>query len=75
MSVSNFVIHIDERLNESEVNEAEEVANGCAGVVSAHISPHQPHLMLVAYDPERGHSMQVLGAIQSRGWHGQLVGL
>lgn len=75
MSISDFVIHIDENLNEFDVNEAEEAASGCAGVVSAHVSAYQPHLLLVAYDPERGRSTEVLGAIRSRGWHGQLVGL
>lgn len=75
MSVSDFVIHIDEMLNEFELHEAEQAASRCSGVVSAHVSRHQPHLMLVAYDPERGRSTQVLDAIRSHGWHGQLVGL
>lgn len=75
MSLSDFVIHIDETLNEFDVNEAEEAVTGCTGVVSAHISPHQPHLMLVAYDPDRGHPIQVLGAIKSLGLHGQMLGL
>lgn len=75
MSVSDFVIHIDETLSEFDRYEAEETAAQCAGVVSAHVSPFQPHLLLVAYDPEQGRSSQVLGAIRSRGWHGQLIGL
>jgi len=75
MSLSDFVIHIDEALDELKVNEAEAVVSSCAGVVSAHISTQQPHLMLVAYDPSRGRSAHVLGAIRSLGWHGQLIGL
>jgi hypothetical protein len=75
MSISDFVIHIDEQLNDFDASEAEEVAGGCRGVISAHVSAYQPHLMLVAYDPARVRSTEVLGALRSRGWHGQLVGL
>ena len=75
MSLSDFVIHINENLNEFDVNEAEEAASECMGVVSAHMSPHQRHLMLVAYDPDHGTSTHVLGSIKSLGFHGQLVGL
>jgi hypothetical protein len=74
MSLSDFVIHIDESLDEFDVDEVEQAANACAGVVSAHVSPHRPHLMLIAYDPERGRSTQILGAVRSLGLHGQLVG-
>jgi len=66
MFLSDFVIHIDETLDESDVNEAERAVGACAGVASTHVSPFKPHLMLVAYDPERGRSSQVLGAIRSR---------
>jgi hypothetical protein len=75
MSVSDFVIHIDEKLNEFDVNEVEEAVATCAGVVSAHVSTHHPHLMLVAYDPMRGHPASALGAIRSLGLHGQMIGL
>jgi len=75
MSLSDFVIHIDESLNELEINETENVASACTGVVSAHINHHHRHLMLVAYDPSLGCSSHILGAIQSLGLHGQLVGL
>jgi hypothetical protein len=75
MSVSDFVIHIDETLDEFDINDAEEAVTGCTGVVSARVSPHHPHLMLVAYDPEQGCSAEALGAIQSLGLHGQMIGL
>ncbi|MDP1681791.1 MAG: hypothetical protein Q8L39_08445 [Burkholderiales bacterium] len=75
MSLSDFVIHIDEYLNELEINEAENVASACTGVVSAHINPHHRHLMLVAYDPSLGRSSHILGAVRTLGVHGQLVGL
>ena len=75
MSLSDFVIHIDESLDEVEINEAENVTGACAGVVSAHISNHHRHLMLVAYDPSLGFSSHILGAVRSLGLHGQLIGL
>jgi hypothetical protein len=75
MCISNFVIHIDESLNESEINETENVASACAGVVSAHINHHHRHLMLVAYDPGLGFSSHILGSVRSLGLHGQLIGL
>jgi len=75
MSLSDFVIHIDENLNELEVKEAETVANACTGVVSAHINNHHRHLMVVAYDPSLGCSSHILGAVRSLGLHGQLLGL
>lgn len=75
MSLSNFVIHIDENLNPLEINDAENVAGSCIGVVSAHINDHHPHLMVVAYDPTRGCSSHILGAVRTLGLHGQLIGL
>jgi hypothetical protein len=75
MSISNFVIHIDESLNETEINEAEHVTSACAGVVSAHINNEHRHLMLVAYDPSLGFSSHILGSVRSLGLHGQLIGL
>lgn len=75
MSLSDFVIHINETLDEFDINDAEEAVTDCAGVVSARVSTHHPHLMLVAYDPKRGQPSQVLGAIRSLGLHGQMIGL
>lgn len=75
MSLSDFVIHIDEDLNPLAINDAENVAGACLGVVSAHISPQHPHLMVVAYDPSRGCSSHILGAVRTLGLHGQLIGL
>ena len=75
MSISNFVIHIDENLNEIEINEAVNVTGACAGVVSARISNDHRHLMLVAYDPSLGFSSHILGSVRSLGLHGQLIGL
>lgn len=75
MSLSDFVIHIDENLNEFEISETENVASACTGVVSAHINNHRRHLMMVAYDPSLGRSSHILGAVQSLGLHGQLIGL
>ena len=75
MPRADFVIHIDEHLNALEINDAENVASACTGVVSAHINHHHRHLMLIAYDPSRGRSSHILGAVQTLGLHGQLVGL
>jgi len=75
MSFSDVVIHIDENLNALEINDAENVAGSCIGVVSAHINNNRPHLMVVAYDPRRGCSSHILGAVQTLGLHGQLIGL
>jgi len=75
MSLSDLVIHIDESLNETEIQETENVASTCAGVVSAHINHHHRHLMLVAYDPSYGFSSHILGSVRSLGLHGQLIGL
>lgn len=75
MSLSDLVIHINESLNEQEMQEVEHVASTCPGVVSAHMSPHHRHLMLVAYDPSDGFSAHILGSLRSLGLHGQLIGL
>ena len=75
MSISDIVIHIDEALNEFDVNDAEEAVMECSGVISAHINPRRPHLMVVAYDPEQCNSLAALNAIRSLGFHGQTVGL
>jgi hypothetical protein len=75
MSLSDLVIHIDESLNPLEIDQTEDVTSACAGVVSAHISPHHRHLMLVAYDPSYGFSSHILGSVRSLGLHGQLIGL
>lgn len=75
MSLSDFVIHIDESMNEFDMNDAEEAVTDCPGVVSAHFSSRHPHLMIVAYDPERGRSTRALNAIRSLGLHGQMIGL
>ena len=75
MSISDFVIHINENLTEYDVNDAEEAVMDCNGIISAHISPQHPHLMLVAYDPNRVSSGAALQAIHSLGFHGQMIGL
>jgi hypothetical protein len=75
MSLSDFVIHIDENLDDFDVNAVEDAACACDGVVSAHISEHHPHLMTVAYDPGLARPAHILGAVRTVGLHGQLIGL
>ena len=75
MSLSNFVIHIDENLDASKIDAVENVTGACLGVVSANINNNRPHLMVVTYDPRRGCSTHILGALQSMGLNGQLIGL
>ena len=75
MYQSDIVIHIDEYLDDERIHELERGLCMRAGVVSACVHEDRRHLMVVDYDPEGVHSMDLLSHVRDQGLHAELIGL
>lgn len=75
ISISDFIIHIDESLTSEEMNDLTDAVREHACVVSAGSPSRTPHMMLVAYDPDCTHSSEILSHVTRRGLHAVSTGL
>ncbi|MFA5172540.1 MAG: hypothetical protein WC426_13345 [Sulfuriferula sp.] len=75
ISISDFIIHIDESLTSEEMNNLTDAVREHACVVSAGSSTKASHMMLVAYDPDCTHSSEILDHVTRRGLHAVSAGL
>lgn len=75
MYSADFLIHIDEALEDSELQAMEKDLCLNEGILSACVSSADHHLMLVDYDPDMIASYSILNQVRSRGLHAELVGL
>ncbi len=71
----NLVVHIDESLSDDQIHDLERDLAFTPGVTSACIHEKRRHLMVVDYDPEASHSMEILSTLQQRGYHAELIGI
>ncbi len=75
ISISDFIIHVDESLTREQLDGLEAVIRENACVVSAAASEKTPHLMLVAYDPDCAKSKKILDSVIAQGVHATALGL
>lgn len=75
ISISDFIIHIEETLTTDEMKDMTDAVREHACVVSAGSPKNARHLMLVAYDAECGNSTEILKHVTDRGMHAFSVGL
>lgn len=73
--LADVVLHLDESLPPGELETVEEHIHRMGGIYSACNRSDKPHLIQIAYDPEKVKSRDILVKLRSEGLHGQLVGL
>ncbi len=74
-SIANIMFHLDRNLGPTEKVVLEDCVREDPCVISVHVSPSAPHLMLVAYDPDCTSMRAIHQTLAERGVDAQLVGL
>lgn len=74
MNISDVLIHIDPLLGDDQRKVMEESLRGLEGVVAPRFNPGQPHLLVVAFDPDKVRAMELLARVREQGCRAQLVG-
>jgi hypothetical protein len=72
---ADVLIHLDESLDDQAIHAVEKELGTLNGVYSACVSDRARHLLLVDYDPADTSAQLLLGQVQQRGLHAELVGL
>jgi hypothetical protein len=75
IDVADVGLHITETPTAQELDGIEAGLRHIEGVVSVHSQPHNPHLMIVGFNPARVHGPELVGAVTHLGFHAQVVGL
>lgn len=75
METIDFLVHIDETLNESELEVIEDSIRDGKAVAAASHQANNPHLIQVVYDSNMIHANDIVQAIRDHGVHAQAVGL
>ncbi|HHZ88312.1 MAG TPA: hypothetical protein EYN73_06695 [Chromatiaceae bacterium] len=77
MSTSNkieIVFHVDENLEEKQIEMLEALLQGHDGIWEAQITTGKSHLMRVAYNPALVNSADVLGYVRGENLHVERIG-
>jgi hypothetical protein len=75
MHTTDFVVHIDETLNQTALESIEDGIRHSPGVISAGHSPERPHLVQVIYDTEATRMVNIVQEVRQHGLHAQAVAL
>ncbi|OIP17706.1 MAG: hypothetical protein AUK53_01975 [Betaproteobacteria bacterium CG2_30_59_46] len=75
MSISDVMIHIHEDLDTEARSALEARMRDLDGVIAPRFNPGKEHLLLVAFDPDKAHPADLLGAVKTAGYTAQLVGV
>lgn len=75
ISISDFIIHIDEFLTTEQMSALADGIRENACVVSAGSPLKTPHMMLVAYNPDCTRSSEILSHVTRQGLHATSTGL
>ncbi len=75
METIDFLVHIDETLNESELEVIEDSIRDGTAVAAASHQANNPHVIQVIYDSNMIHANDIVQAIRDHGVHAQAVGL
>jgi hypothetical protein len=74
MNISDVMIHINETLNSEARTSLEEDMRQIEGVVSPRFSPGKEHLLMIAFNPEKTSTLDLLGKARAAGYTAQLIG-
>ncbi|HQT30919.1 MAG TPA: hypothetical protein PLE48_06760 [Thiobacillus sp.] len=75
MTISDVVLHVDETLDARARHNLEDQMRSIEGVISPGFNERTPHLMVVAYNPDRVRAVQLLDAVTHQGYHAQYCGM
>ena len=74
-NTTDILIHIDETLEDNRIHDLEKTLSFSNGVYSACVNEKARHLMLVDYDPNAVHAIDILHTVKQNGLHAELIGL
>ena len=75
MSISDFIIHVDESLTRQQLDRLEDAIRENSCVVSAVAHDETPHLIMIAYDPACVNSRHILDGVTNQGLRATALGL
>jgi hypothetical protein len=75
INLSDLLFHVPADLAARERENIERDLQGCDGVVSAHFSARDPHILEVAYNPQAISSQELRGHLTERGLTVSMAGL
>ena len=75
MQTTDFIIHINETLNDPALESVENDIRQSGGVVSAGHRSDKPHLVQVVYDSDTTRMAEIVENVRQHGLHAQAVGL
>jgi len=75
MHLADILIHVNETLGVTEQASMEEELRKLKGVIAPRFNNQTPHLLLVAYDPQKIDSYNLLTRVKANGYNAQLVGM
>lgn len=74
MNISDVMIHIPENLDTEARSVLESRMRDLDGVIAPRFNPGKEHLLVVAFDPDKTRSVDLLSAVKTAGYNAQLVG-
>ena len=74
-TLSDVVVHLNESVDETTLDELEQGIRKDQGVVSVGHQANRNHLIMVVYDSEVARTSNILHNFQERGLHAQLIGM
>jgi hypothetical protein len=72
MNIIDMTVHVDETLSPEKMHALEDAVRADACVISA-CSTHDPHLLVVTFNPECTNRENVLHRVQAQGVHAELA--
>lgn len=75
MQTTDFLVHIDETLDQPALEAIENDIRHGGGVTSAGHSPRTPHLVQVVYDSDTTRMAAIVEDVRQHGLHAQAVGM
>jgi len=75
LHISDFLVHVGEKLSPEEQCGLEDHVRDQSCVVSAGVSMRHPHLMMVAYDADCGTAHDILCRVRDKVTRAEMVGL
>jgi hypothetical protein len=73
-NIADVVIHIDQKLDDEQMNRLEQAFLTREGVETADFNPDNPHLILLKYDPTQISARDLIDIPRYQGLHGELIG-
>ena len=70
---TNFVIHINEKLEGANQENFKNAIRHMQGVVSASVEGRCPNLMIVGYNPKETKPVDIVNRVRKTGLHAQLI--